>query len=369
MARARLTKVGKLFAGLMLLFYIASVTSQSGLLLLFIGLIGGCFAVNWSFARRNVRHLQVTAPKLVQLVEGEASREPWKIANGSSKHAEGIELLHHGKTLIRLPLVQAKDAVLAIPKLVYEERGVFPNAEVTLTSAAPYELIRATRRLQLPGELLVLPRVYETSAPAGAGLDPISGGKFRGGRRVNNGTHFAGVRAWQSGDSFRQVHWKSTARRDELMVKTFEEELGGRLSIILDCAGGEPRVINNAVRAAASIGVAALLEGCHLELRDSPAEPLHLAPFGDEGELLIRLARSTPEAFPWDVGQLWRKSTLAIVGTRWREAWRPLVEIARAQNRRAFLYLPEGENIPGGVDAEFSRFGPSEIHPAEPALS
>src|SRR5687768_1066899 len=94
MVRRRLTSIGKLFLGLMFLFYVASVTSQSGLLLLLIGLIGGCFIVNWSFATRNTRHLQVIAPAEVYLVEGEAPDQPWKFYNPMSKHAEVMEILH-----------------------------------------------------------------------------------------------------------------------------------------------------------------------------------------------------------------------------------------------------------------------------------
>lgn len=360
--RTCLTKVGKLFLGLMLMFYIASVTSQSGLLLLFIGLISGCYIVNWSFARRNVQNLKVAAPQLVQLVEGESPREPWRIHNTSSKHAEGIDLLHEAGLLFRLPIVKTGESLSITPKLIYDRRGVYPNAEVTLSSSAPYGLIRATRKLQLPGELIVLPRVYETSSPASAGLDAISGGKFKGARRVSTGTHFSGVRPWQPGDTIKQVHWKSTARRGDLMVKTFDEELGGRLSILLDCAAADSATVDNAVRAAASIGVAALQEGHHLELRDSVADPLRLAPFSDEGELLLRLARFKPANQPaFGLDQFWRKATLALVGTTWREPWRELIEAAASQRRRAWIYLPEGQNVPPGLDVETAFFARSEI--------
>jgi uncharacterized protein (DUF58 family) len=362
MVRTRFTRVGKLFAGLTLLFYIASVTSQSGLLLLFIGLIGGCFAVNWTFARRNVRNLSVTAPRMIQLVEGERSREPWKVENPTTKHAENIELRNEAGLLTRLPLIKAKENVSVIPRLIYERRGVFPNAEVTLACNGPYGLLRATRDLQLPGELVVLPRVYETSAPAGAGVDHISGGKFRGRRRVNSGTNFAGVRGWQSGDSIKQVHWKSTARRDQLMVKTFEEELGGRLTILLDCIGAHPNATDNAVRAAASIGTASLQEGHHVEIHDSTPDSLRLAPFSDEGELLLRLARYSAKRLNPELEQFWRKSTVAIVGDRWNESWRELIAAARMQNRLVHVYLPKGETVPNTLDAELALFGHSEIH-------
>lgn len=359
--RTRLTKVGKLFLALMLMFYIASVTSQSGLLLLFIGMIGGCFVVNWFFARRSVRSLEIGAPKLVQLVEGESPREPWRVHNASSKNAEGIDLLHQAGLLFRLPVVKYGETVSILPKLIYERRGVYPNAEVSLSSSAPYGLVRATRMLQLPGELVVLPRVYDAAPPASAGLDFISGGRFRGARRVNHGTHFAGVRPWQAGDSIKQVHWKSTARRGDLMVKTYDEELGGRLSILLDCAPGDDAAVDNAARAAASIGTAALQEGHHLELHDPSGEPLRLAPFSDEGELLLRLARYKAAESPAVLEQFWRKSTLAIIGTAWRDSWRSLARAAVEQRRRLWVYLPEGQSLPGDLEVERAHFTRAQI--------
>jgi uncharacterized protein (DUF58 family) len=368
MVRTRLTSVGKLFGGLLVLFYIASVTSQSGLLLLFIGLIGCCFIVNWSFARRNVRSLRVFPPRLVELVEGESPKDPWRIENISRKHAENIDILHHAGTLFRLPIVKAKDAVTVVPTLVYERRGVFPHAEVTVTCAAPYGLMRASRKLQLEGEIVVLPRIYDTEAPASTGVDQVSGGRFRGNRRVSHGTNFAGVRPWMPGDALKNVHWKSTARRDELMVKTFEEELGGRVSLVLDCNAGDTVAVDNAVRSAASLAVAALQAGHHLELIDFSAEALRLAPFSDEGELLIRLARYQPGAATnLDLNMCWRNSTILLIGTKWKLNWTEWIEAARARKRRVSVYLPEGQNPPPDAGVDWAEFGRAHIRPMETA--
>ncbi len=367
MVRRRLTTTGKLFVGLMFLFYVASVTSQSGLLLLLIGLLGGCFIVNWSFATRNARYLKVTPPPEVYLVEGEAPGQPWKFENPTVKHAELVEIFHGDHLLFRLPVVKTKESISILPEMKYDRRGVYPNARVTITSAAPYGLIRASRQVQLPGEVVVFPRVYNVDSPAATGVEMISGGQSRGGRRVNTGTHFAGVRAWQAGDSLKQVHWKTTARRGEVMVKTFEEELGGRVSLVLDCGVGDVQVIDNAVRAAASLGVAALQAGHQLEFVESAAmaQSLRLAAFSDEGEFLERLARyAIPQqrTMPQATG-LWRRSTVALIGTVWHEEWRTWIDEVRGINRPVQLYLPNGAVVPKNLDAEIFHFNERDIWP------
>jgi uncharacterized protein (DUF58 family) len=364
MVRRRLTPVGKLFLGLMFLFYVASVTSQSGLLLLLIGLLAGCFIVNWSFATRNARYLRVTPPQETYLVEGETPTQPWKFENSAPKHAEVMEILHGDQVLFRLPVVKTHEAVSVVPQLKYERRGIYPNALVTICSAAPYGLIRASKQTQLPGEVVVFPRIYDAESPAAAGVEMLSGGRSRGRRNVNTGTHFSGVRAWQPGDSLKQVHWKTTARRGEIMVKTFEEELGGRVCLILCCEPAEMRIVDNSVRAAGSLAVAALQAGHQLEFIDLTSAPvLRFAAFSDESEILERLARyevpATRDLPAADA--IWRRSTVGLVATAWKEEWREWLDEIRGVNRQVQIYLPEGACAPADLDAEIFYFSDREI--------
>jgi uncharacterized protein (DUF58 family) len=53
-------------------------------------------------------------------------------------------------------------------------------------------------------------------------------------RSLDITTNAAGVRSFAPGDSINRVHWPTTARQDELMVKTFDLEPSGDLWIVLD---------------------------------------------------------------------------------------------------------------------------------------
>src|SRR5437764_9156884 len=114
MVQTRLTKLGKMFLVLIALFYGAAVTSQSGLLLLLIGLMGGCFAVNWTFSRRNVRNLVLAVPKNAAVVEGSSLSEPWTLENHSSKHIEMIEARDDRELLFRVPLVEVNNVITVL---------------------------------------------------------------------------------------------------------------------------------------------------------------------------------------------------------------------------------------------------------------
>ena len=50
---------------------------------------------------------------------------------------------------------------------------------------------------------------------------------------VNEG-EFYGLRAWQHGDSQRWIHWRTTARLNELAVRQFEQQQKMTLAIVID---------------------------------------------------------------------------------------------------------------------------------------
>ena len=74
------------------------------------------------------------------------------------------------------------------------------------------------------------------------------------------------VRPWAPGDSFNRIHWRSTARHDEIQVKEFDLEQTADAWIFLDLeaavqAGeGDESTVEVGVRAAASIADRALEE-------------------------------------------------------------------------------------------------------------
>ena len=75
----------------------------------------------------------------------------------------------------------------------------------------------------------------------------------------------SGVRAWQEGDSLKKVHWKLTARRREMMVRTFEESARPDFLILIDCSPvnamqSRVRTIEDALCEAAAAAALAQME-------------------------------------------------------------------------------------------------------------
>lgn len=370
----RLTPTGWLFFGLALAFYTAAQTSQSGLLLLLVGVAVGCLIVNFLAARRAVKSVDIHAPQGELICEGQPPSQPWEVVNKTGKPAGLLQAETASGPLFRIASLPPNQAAHITPDLVFNKRGVFPLTEFRMTSIQPFGLFRAARAFRLPGEVVVAPAVYSAPPPAAAGYDVMLGGRFKGRRLSASGAHFAGVRPFQQGDPLKQIHWKSSAKGLGLMVKTFEEELSGRTALILDNGGeGSETALDDAARAAGSLVFAALDEGNHVEMVDlERRQPLLIPPFADGLEALDWLARLpfspgqaiAPEQARATVDALSRHAALSFVLTRFDPVLAGIIHALLARRRTVAVYLPLGAPRPEGFGGvRFLAYSAKEILP------
>jgi uncharacterized protein (DUF58 family) len=73
------------------------------------------------------------------------------------------------------------------------------------------------------------------------------------------GEDFYALRAYQQGDDLRRVHWPSTARRDEIMIRQNEVPWQGRATIVLDLRA---RLHTDASLEAAVSAAASVITAC-----------------------------------------------------------------------------------------------------------
>jgi uncharacterized protein (DUF58 family) len=111
-------------------------------------------------------------------------------------------------------------------------RYAFDNVRAELSD--PFALERAVVELPAPGALLVYPRLVR--------LGPLfteSGARSHDGQRLllrrHSGFELHSVREYEQGESLRRVHWPSTARRNQLMVKELEDSPRDEIAVLLDC--------------------------------------------------------------------------------------------------------------------------------------
>lgn len=191
------------------------------------------------------------------------------------------------------------DELFAVPT---ERRAVIVAGPALSVRGDQLGMLRRTVAWGDAVELFVHPRTVRLS-PSAAGLTRDLEGATTP-TITNDDITFHALRAYEPGDDRRTVHWRTSARTGQLMVRQFEETRRSQLALVLDvdrarCASDDEFEL--AVSIAASIGVQALRDGtsaalvtesgalrtatptallddtCRLEQRDSPHATLREA--------------------------------------------------------------------------------------------
>jgi uncharacterized protein (DUF58 family) len=112
-------------------------------------------------------------------------------------------------------------------------RGIQQIGPLKATITDPFGLAEFERDLAGVSRLVVVPRVVRLAGvPGGSGLGSGDDGSVR--LNAGQGEDDAVVRPYRQGDDLRKVHWRSTAKRDEMMVRVEERPWRGGTTILLD---------------------------------------------------------------------------------------------------------------------------------------
>jgi uncharacterized protein (DUF58 family) len=139
-------------------------------------------------------------------------------------------------------------------------RGKYRVGPLTIRMADPFGLCELTRSFSQVDQLVVTPVVSPLPA-TGLGGEWAGGGDTQARQVASAGEDDASTREYRYGDDLRKVHWKSTARTGELMVRREEQPWQSRATVLLDTRAGAHygdgpgSSFEWSVSAAASIGV------------------------------------------------------------------------------------------------------------------
>ena len=112
-------------------------------------------------------------------------------------------------------------------------RGRYPVGPVRLRLADPFGMCEVTRAFTATDPLVVVPRTWPLAPVRGGGLWGGSGDSITRSAAASGEDDIA-TREYRYGDDLRRVHWRSTARRGELMVRREEQPRQLRATIVLD---------------------------------------------------------------------------------------------------------------------------------------
>ena len=229
-------------------------------------------AVGFAWWRPQLHVDRVADPDRV--ARGEPARMTLTVRNTSRVRAANLLATDRcGGTDVPVPLLRlrpGRDTTVDYPVPTYR-RGVVPVGPLRVTRGDPLGLISLARTYGEPATVWVHPRIHLLRAVP-AGMARSLDGRID---KVPHGTiTFDSLREYVVGDELRRVHWRSSAKVGELMVREQLDTSEPTIVVLLDDrAAAHPEIrdgtaesFESACEAAASIVAAAVREDLPVSL-------------------------------------------------------------------------------------------------------
>jgi uncharacterized protein (DUF58 family) len=150
-------------------------------------------------------------------------------------------------------------------------RGEARLAAVRISSRYPFGIVRKSVRYEQPGSILVRPRPIPPPRDLldRAAARPARRAGERRTRGFGSEPEFVGLREYVPGDSPRQIAWRASARRDELVVREHAASARAALWAVLCLTADDDEANERAISCAAGV----ILEGARRAMRVGLAVP------------------------------------------------------------------------------------------------
>ena len=278
---------------------VSQTVRPAGWLLLVVVVIGGAAALAWGWAEAwvvasgSTLLLLLCAPFLLgkprydvalvferdRVVAGTDISADLQVGNRGKRVAlpalldipVGEGLIEAHVPLLRVGADHTERLTISAPR-----RGIIQVGPMTIGRGDPVGLFQRDHTWPEIQHLYVHPQTVSVPSTSAGLLRDLEGAVTK--TIVDSDLSFHAIRDYVEGDSRRHVHWKSTAKTGNLMVRQYEETRRSRIAILLDLE--EPRFgsedeFEAAVSIAASLGVQAVRDGREVVITASADIPRH----------------------------------------------------------------------------------------------
>ncbi len=200
---------------------------------------------------------------------GEDLRATYTMRNTSRLPKLWLEVFNPSTLPIQLPgralALGPRSERTWVARVPLPRRGHYRIEPMVVRTGDPFGLFESSAAVGSAANVIVYPAVEPLPRwrlpPAvieGTNTDPE--------RSVQTTPLVTSIRGYVPGDAFNRIHWRSSARHQELQVKEFELEQTADVWLVLDLdrrshtGTGETATIETAVRVAASVSARALVE-------------------------------------------------------------------------------------------------------------
>ena len=132
-----------------------------------------------------------------------------------------------------VPAISGGDREILHYELRASARGRYTIGPLAVRLADPFGLAQVTSELAGTSDVIVHPRVEALSVP-GLGGELASSAATKVRYLYSQGDEFYTTREYRDGDDLRKVHWRSSAKRGQLMIRQEERPWQARAVLAID---------------------------------------------------------------------------------------------------------------------------------------
>jgi uncharacterized protein (DUF58 family) len=188
------------------------------------------------------RHFRVSCTRTLlphRIAAGQAARVHLELANVSSSRCsvmlveERVPFVLGTRPRFVLPGLEPRERRGVAYSVRSEVRGRFTIGPLAVRLTDPFGLVEQARSFTARDHLVVTPPIHALPGLPWRG-DWGGRGDSRPRAVSASGEDDVATREYRHGDDLRRVHWRSTARRGELMVRREEQPWQTRASVLID---------------------------------------------------------------------------------------------------------------------------------------
>ncbi len=246
----RPTHEGRYWLGIVVILLTVGIVKNINLLTLVGFVMLAIIALSSLVVGRRLKWLEGRRVLEETILAGSPTRLEVRLTNSSTKPIRAVRLEDGGEAHQfgwYLDKIDPKNRQNFLTEVTLPQRGWYNFAPLAAISSYPFGLWQRRVFIGTPTRVLVLPRPGKLQRDRLRqylrGRDPY-GERIRrhGWRHETAQADFHGLRPFRLGDSPRWIHWRTSARRGELMVREFEDIPGEDLLLVLDSAEGSEQV-------------------------------------------------------------------------------------------------------------------------------
>ncbi len=282
--RTILTREGSFYFIMLIVLMGAGIYQQVNLILLVTTLAAGPFLTSWIGSRTLLRRLIVVRRAPAYVFSGDPLSVHYMLENDrrwtpalamfmedSLVPVEGPAPSTAISPTVFFARVPGRDRVRTGWETASPRRGKYCFCDLTLGTRAPFGLVERRVSIPLSEEIIVYPKIGQLTRRWFQLQRQAS--ENRMGKRHDRSSQqeeYHGLRDYRSSDSPRWIHWRTSARRGELMVKEFEQQNEQDLAILIDPWLPRTKVapeLRDAMEQAISFAATVCLETCRRQGR------------------------------------------------------------------------------------------------------